>query len=56
MGGRVGRQLRQRDSLRLAARADRLPNGNTLITDSHNNRFVEVTPEEKNANNGRKAM
>ncbi|EMA39396.1 hypothetical protein C448_15104 [Halococcus morrhuae DSM 1307] len=25
--------------------ADRLPNGNTLITDSRNNRVVEVTPE-----------
>jgi hypothetical protein len=25
--------------------ADRLPNGNTLITDSRNNRIVEVTPE-----------
>jgi hypothetical protein len=25
--------------------ADRLPNGNTLITDSRNNRLVEVTPE-----------
>ena len=36
--------------------ADRLPNGNTLITDSRNNRVVEVTPEEKNANDGRKAV
>ncbi|MFW6385299.1 MAG: aryl-sulfate sulfotransferase [Halodesulfurarchaeum sp.] len=25
--------------------ADRLPNGNTLITDTHGNRVVEVTPE-----------
>ncbi|WP_435196978.1 arylsulfotransferase family protein [Natronomonas sp. EA1] len=35
------------DSFNWPRDADRLPNGNTLITDSLNNRVVEVTPQGK---------